>query len=272
MPPDSAGAGRPEHAEIAGALSAAYASGQPIEPITETNRQLSIDDAYAIQMDQVRGWLADGQSLKGHKIGLTSMAMQRMLGVSEPDFGCLTDAMFAAPSSDLPIERFIQPRVEPELSFVLGEDLRPPVTMADVARATAYVIPTLEIIDSRIVDWRIKLVDTVADNASSGAVVLGGQPRPLDAVDLALTGCNLTVNGEIVATGATGAVLGNPMAAVVWLANTLARHGVSLSAGQVVLSGACTVAVPAGPGDVVSAEFMGMGVVTARFSNDGGAA
>jgi 2-keto-4-pentenoate hydratase len=255
-----------EHASIAEALARAYVSREPVQPLTETHPNLTLDDAYAIQMEQVRRWLADGQSLKGHKIGLTSMAMQRMLGVSEPDFGCLTDAMFAAPSVELSSERFIHPRVEPEISFVLGDDLRAPVTMADVARATAYVIPTLEIIDSRIADWRIKLVDTVADNASSAAVVLGGQPRRLDAIDLALTGCNLSVNGRIVATGATGAVLGNPMAAVVWLANTLGGHGVSLSAGQVILSGACTVAVPAAPGDLVSAEFAGLGVVSARFS------
>jgi 2-keto-4-pentenoate hydratase len=171
----------------------------------------------------------------------------------------------------LPIvaDQFISPRAEPEIAFVLKRPLAGPgVNVAKALSAVDYVLPALEIIDSRIRDWKIGLIDTVADNASSGGVVLGSRPTRVSAVDLRLSGCVLTRGGDVVGTGAGGAVLGSPVNALVWLANTLGRYGVTLEAGQVVLPGAVTAAVPVVAGDVVTAAFHGLGGVTARFTKE----
>ncbi len=248
------------------ALRGAYARG-PVEPLIATYAGMTVADAYAVQLDQVQSWTADGAQVRGHKVGLTSAAMQRMLGVTSPDFGHLLDTMFFPEHEPIPLGRFLQPRIEPEVAFVLGSRLAGPgVTTADAVRAVDHMLPALEVVDSRIRDWKIGLYDTIADNASSGGVVLGGRPTLLTSVDLRLVGCNLRRNGSVAATGAAGAVLGNPLAALVWVANVLGERGVALEAGEVVLPGACTAMLPVCAGDTVSAQFAGLGSVTTSFS------
>lgn len=251
----------------ADALLGAYASGIPVPPLTASQPDLSVSDAYAIQLAQVSAWTAGGAVVKGHKVGLTSAAMQRQLGVSQPDFGHLTDAMFLPEGVTAEVGRFLQPKAEPEIAFVLGKPLAGPgVTTAEALAAVDFVLPALEIIDSRIADWKITLADTVADNASSGAVVLGSRPVRPDILDLSLTGCLLHRNGRLEGTGAGGAVLGSPVNALVWLANTVGPLGVTLDAGHVVLPGSVCAAIPFGPGDTVSAAFDRIGTVTITFS------
>ncbi len=253
--------------EIAEMLLGAYSSRQPVEPLTEKYEELTLEDAYEIQLLQVRRWLAAGARVKGHKVGLTSAAMQRQLGVDQPDYGHLLDSMFWLEHEPIPVSRFLQPRAEPETAFVLARPLRGPgVTVAEAIASVGFVLPALELIDSRIRDWKIGLLDTIADNASSGGVVLGSTPVPLGGVDLRLGGCNLRKNGMLAATGAGGAVLGSPLTSLVWLANTLGARGVVLEAGQVILPGSVTVSVPVAAGDSVTATFAGLGSVTARFS------
>jgi len=254
--------------EVAQALLEALETRTPIDPVTKRWPDVSLEAAYAVQLRGVKYRVARGGYVKGHKVGLTSHAMQRMLGVDEPDYGHLIDDMFHCEGDEISATRFVQPRVEPELAFVLSERLvGPGATVADAGRAVESVHPTLEIIDSRIRDWRITLIDTIADNASSGGVVLGARASKPHAGDLATAGCILTRNGELVETGAGGAVLGHPLAALVWLANTLGERGEALERGQVVLSGACTRAVAVEPGDVVVADFGKLGSATAVFAS-----
>src|SRR5215472_6650390 len=196
-------------------LLEAYRTG-PIPPLTQTFGEFGVEQAYEIQLRQVEQWQRDGRVIKGHKVGLTSAAMRRQIGVDQSDYGHLTDAMFHLDSEPIDLRRYLQPRIEPEVAFVLGKDLAGPgVTAADAAAAVSFVLPALELIDSRIRDWKITLVDTIADNASSGGVVLGSTPTRLDGVDLALTGCLLARDGRVVDTGAGGAVLGHPLNALV---------------------------------------------------------
>lgn len=252
--------------KAASALLGAYASRTPLPPLTASHPDMPVSDAYAVQLAQVAAWTAAGGRVKGHKVGLTSAAMQRQLGVDQPDFGHLLDSMFLPEGIPADAGQFLQPRIEPETAFVLGRPLRGPgVTPAEAIAAVEFVLPALEIIDSRIADWTITLADTIADNASSGAVVLGTRPVRLDRLDLALTGCLLHVNGELAGTGAGGAVLGSPVNALVWLANVLGERGIALQAGHVVLPGSVTAAVPVSGGDAVSATFGGMGSVSISF-------
>jgi 2-keto-4-pentenoate hydratase len=254
-------------AEIADALLGAYASGKPVDPPTERDAGLTPDDAYAIQLIQVRRWTADGARVKGHKVGLTSAAMQRQMNVHQPDYGHLLDRMFWLEHEPIPAARFLQPRVEPEIGFVLRAPLRGPgVTIADAVAAVGWVLPALELIDSRVRDWKIGLADTIADNASSGGVVLGSTPAALAGTDLRLVGCNLFHNGALAGTGAGGAVLGSPLNSLVWLANTVGARGVELLAGHVILPGSITASIPVRGGDTVTAAFAGLGSVTARFA------
>jgi 2-keto-4-pentenoate hydratase len=239
-----------EHSKAAALLDGAYASRQAVPPLSAGFPGMDIADAYAVQQLQLVSWRAAGRVVRGHKVGLTSAAMQRQLGVSEPDYGVLLADMFHAEGSPIDTSAFLAPRIEPEIAFVLRRDLAGPgANAADAAAAVDFVLPALEIIDSRIADWRITLVDTIADNASSGGVVLGSRPTPLGALDLRVTGCNLYRGGDVVATGAGGAVLGSPLIALAWLANTLGRYGEVLRAGQVVLPGSVTSAQPVQPGD-----------------------
>jgi 2-keto-4-pentenoate hydratase len=253
--------------DIAEALLGAYSSGKPVDPLTGQYDGLTVPDAYEIQLLQVARWVAAGARVRGHKVGLTSPAMQRQMSVDQPDYGHLLDWMFWPEAEPIPLSGFLQPRVEPETAIVLAKPLRGPgVTVADAIAAVAFVLPALELIDSRIRDWKIGLADTIADNASSGGVVLGSSSAALSAVDLRLAGCNLYQNGELVGTGASGAVLGSPLKALAWLANTVGARGVELEAGQVILPGSVTASIPVGPGDTVTATFAGLGRVTARFA------
>jgi 2-keto-4-pentenoate hydratase len=240
-----------------------------VEPLTEKYQGMTLEDSYEIQLLQIRSRLAAGARIKGHKVGLTSAVMQRQMGVDQPDYGHLLDDMFHVEHQPISTAAYLQPRVEPEVAFVLKRPLSGPgVTAAEAAAAVDFVLPALELIDSRIRDWKIGLLDTIADNASSGGVVLGSRPTLLDQVDLRLAGCLLHRNGELVATGAGGAVLGSPLTSLVWLANTVGARGVVLEAGHVILPGSVTAAVPVAPGDSFTATFAGLGSVTARFAKE----
>jgi 2-keto-4-pentenoate hydratase len=248
------------------ALLAAYSSRQPIAPLTGTHPDLTLEQAYSVQEHQVAAWKNAGRTVVGYKVGLTSLAMQKQLGVDQPDFGRLLDDMVLDPSQPVSLERFISPKIEPEISFVLKSDLRGPgLTLEDVRGAVDYAVTSLEIIDSRIADWRIKLADTIADNASSGALVLGSEHIRIDAQDLAATAVTLSVNGEVVGEGTGAAVLGHPLNGLLWVANTLGALGQTLEAGAVVMSGSVTAAVPIGPGDTVTATFTGQKTLEVRF-------
>ena len=244
----------------------AQVSRTPIAPLTSTYGTFAVDDAYRIQLANIARRQAEGASVVGHKVGLSARAMQRMLGVNEPDYGHLLDGMFVHENTELAVDRLLQPRVEIEVAFVLRGRLEGPgVTVADVLRATDFVLPAIEIVDSRIADWKITLADTIADNASSGAVTLGGSPTRVDDVDIRLIGATLSSNGRLREVGASGAVLGNPAVAVAWLANKLASFGVALEAGHVIMPGSCTRMIPVAAGDVIRAEFDRLGHVSLSF-------
>lgn len=253
-------------AAIADRLMQAYATKEPVEPLTETDEGLTLDDAYAVQLAQIEHLLEQGRTVEGHKVGLTSVAMQRLLQVDQPDYGHLLDDFFHLEHQPIPVSSYLQPRVEPEVAFVLKRPLQGPgVTVHEAIAAVDFVLPALEIVDSRIRDWKIGLLDTIADNASSGGVVLGSTPTSIETVDLRLVGATLHRNGELVGTGAGGAVLGSPITSLVWLANTVGARGVVLEAGHVVLPGAVCAMVPVAAGDSVTATFASLGSVTARF-------
>ncbi|WP_285486924.1 2-keto-4-pentenoate hydratase [Amycolatopsis taiwanensis] len=255
--------------EAAEKLLLAHEKGEPIAPIIETHPGATVADAYRIQQEQVRVWTSRGDQVKGHKVGLSSPAMQQQMGVNQPDYGHLLAGMFHLEHLPIDAGAFLQPRIEPEIAFVLSGRLSGPgVTAADAIRAVDFVVPALEIVDSRITEWKISIVDTIADNASSGGVVLGSKPTPLSSVDLRLVGCTLRIGGELVATGAGGAVLGSPLNALVWLANTLGPLGIDLEPGHVVLPGSMTRAFPVRPGDAVFADMGPLGGVTAVFAAD----
>ncbi|HEY6793627.1 MAG TPA: 2-keto-4-pentenoate hydratase [Kineosporiaceae bacterium] len=257
-------------AEAAQLLLEAYESGKPVDPLVDRYPGMDLDDSYEIQLLQLTCRLQAGARLVGHKVGLTSEAMRRQMGVDQPDFGHLLADMFQLESLPIPMAGFLQPRMEPEVAFVLGRPLHGPgVTVAEAVRAVDFVLPALEIIDSRIRDWRIGILDTVADNASSGGVVLGSTPVALGGVDLRTSGCLLHRNGEVVGSGVGAAVLGSPLSSLVWLANTLGARGVGLEAGHVVLPGSITASVPVAPGDIFTATFAGLGGVTACFAPEG---
>ena len=252
--------------EAAEALLGAYGGGPPVAPLSTTYPDLTLDEAYAVQLTQVDSWLSEGRTVVGHKVGLTSRAMQELLGVSEPDYGHLLDSMARAESDTITIGAFVQPRIEPEIGFILGQSLLGPgLTEADVMLAVAAVLPALEIVDSRVRDWKIDLFDTIADNASSGAFVLGDARVPLGDLDLQSIECTLRLDDAVVGWGHGSAVMGNPLTALTWLANTLGGRGVKLEAGHVVLPGALCAMVPVTAGDTFTATFAGLGNVSARF-------
>ena len=214
-----------------------------LRPLTERYPKIEPQEAYRIQLALDRDKKADGAKVAGKKIGLTSKAMQKMLSVEQPDYGHILDNMVLQDGTQFAVRELIQPKIEPEIAFVLDQKLKGPgVTPIQVLAATRFVIPALEIIDSRIEGWKIKLCDTIADNASSARIVLGGSPKRIDQVDLKLVGMVLEKNGEIIQTGAGGAVLGHPAAAVAWLANAVGQFGVSLEAGEVIMPGALCAA------------------------------
>jgi 2-keto-4-pentenoate hydratase len=249
-------------------LRQAQTERTPCAPITELDDSFTVEDAYAVQLANIDRRLDAGARLVGRKVGLTSHAIQDWLGVDEPDFGCLLDEMSVDDGAKVDTSKLLQPRAEAEVAFVLKSELRGPgITGADVIRATDFVLPAIEIIDSRIADWNIKYADTIADNASSGLFVLGNQPVTLEnAGDLRLAGMKLRKNGRLVSSGAGAACLGNPIHAVVWLANKLAEFDTPLEAGQVILSGALGPVTDIKAGDWLDAEIAHIGSVRVSFA------
>lgn len=253
-------------AQLARELYTAETSRTPIEALTARYRDITNEEAYQVQLEGMKLRLADGQTIVGRKIGLTSRAMQTALGVFEPDYGYITDRMMVLDGDPLPMDALIAPKVEAEIAFVLKSDLAGPgVTIAKVLAATAGIMPALEIIDTRIKDWKIKIQDTIADGASIGRVLVSGRMIPVEGLDMRLMGLVLEKNGDVVTTAAGAAVLGHPANAVAWLANKLALYGISLKAGEIVMSGSLTAACPVTAGDIVRASFDYMGSVGARF-------
>ena len=252
---------------MASAFEQAERSRIPLPPLSETYPGLASSEAYAIQSALLEIKLAQGARLVGHKIGLTSEAMQRQMGVDQPDYGFLLDTMAVLPGGVLACSEFLQARIEPEIAFWLAEDVRgPSITVEHVLKATRGVSAAMELVDSRIINWRITLVDTIADNASSGRMIVSESVVPVERLDLAAVKTVLTRNGESVGTGTGAAVLGHPAFAVAWLANKLAEFDVSLLAGQVVLSGSMCGAVPVAPGDTFRATFTELGEVSVSFT------
>ncbi|MCU1375056.1 MAG: 2-oxopent-4-enoate hydratase [Actinomycetia bacterium] len=249
----------------ADALASAERDRVPVARLTETLPGIEVADAYEIQRLQIADKLAVGRVVRGHKAGLTSPAMQQMMGVDEPDYGHLLDDMFVLEGGSVAVADLCQPRVEFEVAFVLGEALPEACTAEDVVRATELVFPAIEIIDSRFDGWNITLCDTIADNASSARVVLGPRGVAPAELDLRLIDVVVTKNGEHLDSGSSGAVLGNPAAAVAWLANKLHGFGERLEAGHIVMPGSCTRAHDVAPGDSIVAEFSKLGAVGVRF-------
>jgi 2-keto-4-pentenoate hydratase len=249
-------------ADMASSLFEARRSGVPVEPLTADHPGMTMADGYRVQQDLVRRLLADGDRIVGYKLGLTSEPMQKLLGVDSPDFAPVLASHVRADGAAIRVADFISPRLEAEIALVLDRDLTgPDCTALDVAAAVRGAVPALELVDSRIVDWRIALPDTVADLASSGAIVLGGHITSLDGVDLRLAGMVFSRNGEVVATGAGAAALGNPLQAVAWLVTTLHALGSRVEAGQFVMTGALHAAVPVSAGERYRAEFDRLGPV-----------
>lgn len=247
-------------------LRSAELDARAIAPLTETFPGIDAVDAYEIQLCGVARRVHGDNRVIGHKVGLSSKAMQDMMGVDEPDYGHLLADMLLHEDRPVRAGRYLLPRVEVEVAFVLGADLPGEgCTVADVLRCTAYVAPSIELIDSRIVDWRIGLVDTIADNASSAGVVLGAGRRKPDELDLTAIDAVLTKNGGQVAAGRSDAVLGDPTNAVAWLAQKVASFGVRLRSGHIILPGSCTRAYDVVAGDSVTASFTGLGSVSLSF-------
>jgi len=237
-----------------------------VDPLTDREPGITIDDAYQIQLRMIQRRLDAGETVIGKKIGVTSKVVMQMLNVNQPDFGQMTSGMVFSEGEPIRADSMIAPRAEAEVAFVLKSDLYGPgVTAADVLRATDFVVPCFEIVDSRIKDWKIKIQDTVADNASCGVLTLGGAKKSPHQLDLALAGMVLEKNGEIISTSTGAAVQGSPVNAVVWLANTLGRLGIGLKAGEIILSGSQSPLVPVKAGDSLNCSVGGLGSTSVRF-------
>ena len=255
--------------DVAGKARALYDARRDriqIAPFTDEDPTLGMADGYAVQAELVKLILADGDRIVGYKAGLTSEPMQTMLQVDQPDYGPVLASTVYSDGDEVSVGRFIQPKIEAEIVLMLGEQLRGPgVTVEDAREAVHGAAAAMEIVDSRFDNWRIKLADTVADLASNGAVAISEQTVPLADCDPRLIGMVLTRNGSLVATGAGAAALGNPLAVVAWLANTLAADGIALEAGHLVMTGALHAAVPMQPGEEYLAEFDRLGSVGVKI-------
>ncbi|MCX5043286.1 2-keto-4-pentenoate hydratase [Aldersonia sp. NBC_00410] len=253
-------------ADLAERLAVAERDRVPIDPLTDHYADIDVVDAYEIQLINIRQRLASGAKVVGHKVGLSSKVMQQMMGVGEPDYGHLLSDMVVTEEEPVDTARYCFPRVEVEVGFILGADLPgEDCTEADVLAGTVAIAPSIELIDSRIRDWKIKLGDTISDNASSAGYVLGKQRVAPGDIDIKAIDAVLTRNGERIAEGRSDAVLGDPVIAVAWLARKVAGFGVRLEAGDIVLPGSCTRAIDARPGDEFLAEFTGLGSVSLQF-------
>ena len=247
-------------------LLRAEREAKPIAQLADTFPGMEIEDSYAIQREVIAARMKAGAKLRGHKIGLTSKAMQASSGISEPDYGHLLDDMFYNDGDTIPAARYIVPRIEVELAFVLGRPLKGPgVTLFDVLGATEYVVPALELIDGRS-RYPRKIVDNIADNAACGAVIVGGRAvRPMD-VDLRWVGALLYKNSQIEESGLSAAVLGHPAMGIVWLANKIGAFGTTLEAGHLFLAGSFTRPVPVAKGDTIHVDYGTLGGISVTFS------
>jgi len=246
-------------------LRKAYA-GETIPPLRDYLEPTDIENAYTIQAINTAHWSGGGRKIVGRKIGLTAKVVQQQLGVDQPDFGILYDDMRIPNDGTLPVDRVIQPKAEAEIALILGQDLPPrAVTNDELAECVAHAVPAIEIVDSRIADWKISFADTVADNGSSGMFVLGSQGLTLDGLDLWSCGMVLQLNGEIQSLGAGAACLGHPLNAATWLANLLADRDESIRKGDILLTGALGPMVTLTPGDAVRATIGGLGTVSFRY-------
>jgi 2-keto-4-pentenoate hydratase len=245
-------------------LRDAATSGTPCAPVRDLIS--GVEAAYATQDANTRHWLAEGRRLVGRKTGLTSRAVQRQLGVDQPDYGMLFADMEVLEGQPVALGRLLQPKVEAEVALVMGRDVdQLDITLPEFLRAVEFALPAIEIVDSRVAGWDIRIEDTIADNASSGCYVLGTEPRKLEGLDLRVCGMVLERRGEPVSVGAGAACLGHPISAGVWLAGIMARAGRPLRAGDVVLTGALGPMVGVAAGDVVEARINGLGSVRAHF-------
>lgn len=255
-----------QQAQAAMSLWQARETGNWIPPLRETYPGIDGAAAYEIQKINTEKQLAEGRRIVGRKIGLTAKAVQAQLGVDQPDFGILFDDMGYGDGEPVPFSVLQQPKIEAEIAFVIGRDIDAAQPgMVDVMRSIEYALPAMEIVGSRVANWNIRFVDTVADNASSGAYVLGSSPRKLSKCDLRMCGMAMTLRGEPVSAGAGVACLGNPLNAVLWLARTMARLGSPMRAGDLVLSGALGPMVAVNPGDIFETRINGLGTVKAVF-------
>lgn len=249
-------------------MRSAIESGKPCAPIRDKFEAGDVDSAYEIQKINVDLGVRAGRRIAGYKIGLTAPAVQRQLGVDQPDFGTLFADRIYASGVEIPTTSLISPRIEAEVALVLDKPLDlERHSVLDVIGATAYAVPALEIVDSRIAGWDIGIIDSIADNASAGAIVLGSRPLSLAEFDISALAMKLTKNGEVVSAGQAADCLGNPLNAVIWLANTLSALGRPLGAGHVVMTGALGPMVPVTAGDSYVGDFGVLGSVTTRFSN-----
>ena len=245
----------------------AWRSARQIVPLTDREPDITIEEAYQVQLHTIERRIGKGERVVGKKIGITARAVMQMLKVDQPDFGHLLSGMAYNEGESLEAKQFCQPRGEGEIAFILNKDLiGPGITGPQVLAATECVMPAFEIVDSRVTDWKIKIQDTVADNGSAAAFVLGDNAVSARHVDLATCGMVLEKNGEIIGTGAGAASLGNPVNAVAWLANKLGELGIVLKAGEVVLSGSLSIMFPVQAGDVLRMSLNGVGNVSCRFT------
>ncbi|MFA7637739.1 MAG: fumarylacetoacetate hydrolase family protein [Parvibaculum sp.] len=252
-----AGAGAANEA-LADILFEARQGGTPVPPLSQSHGFTDAGAAYAVQEINTRRWLAEDRKIVGRKIGLTSKAVQAQLGVNEPDYGMLWGDLAFTDGDTVPSARFMQPRVEAEIAFVMEREVTSPeATLTELIAAIGYALPSVEIVDSAIADWKITLADTIADNASAGGFALGAGPRMVTDVDLRLCGMLLTKNGKHVSLGVGAACLGHPLFATLWLARKMAEVGRPLEAGDIVLSGALGPMADAAPGDRFTVEIQG---------------